>query len=199
MARKLRVQFPGALYHVVNRGNYRRDVFESAGAAQAFVTALEEATPTFGWRVHAYVVMRNHYHFVVETPKPNLVSGMHWLQSTLATRFNRHRTERGHLFQGRYHAGLIEDFRVLEHVVDYVHLNPVMRAGMLVAEERSEERSGEAGVGGAVEARDDPDGGLDCQTVGDGNTPECGHPITGTKADPQEAMKRNGQCYGDPC
>lgn len=133
MARKLRVQFPGALYHVVNRGNYRRDVFESAGAAQAFVTALEEATQTFGWRIHAYVVMRNHYHFVVETPKPNLVSGMHWLQSTLATRFNRYRTERGHLFQGRYHAGLIEDFRVLEHVVDYVHLNPV-RAGIVPVE-----------------------------------------------------------------
>jgi REP element-mobilizing transposase RayT len=139
MARKLRVQFPGALYHVVNRGNYRRDVFESAGAAQAFVTALEEATPTFGWRVHAYVVMRNHYHFVVETPKPNLVSGMHWLQSTLATRFNRLRTERGHLFQGRYHAGLIEDFRVLEHVVDYVHLNPV-RAGIVPVENAAQFR-----------------------------------------------------------
>jgi REP element-mobilizing transposase RayT len=124
MARKLRVQYPGALYHVVNRGNYRRDVFESVGAAQALVTAVEEAAQAFGWRIHAYVVMRNHYHLVVETTKPNLVSGMHWLQSTLARRFNRFRTERGHLFQGRYHAGLIEDFRVLEDMGEYHRLMP---------------------------------------------------------------------------
>jgi putative transposase len=136
MARKLRIEFPGALYHVVNRGNYRRDVFETTGAAQAFVTVLEEATAAFGWRVHAYVVMRNHYHVALETPQPNLVAGMHWLQSTLATRFNRYRAERGHLFQGRYHAGLIEDFRVLEHVVDYIHLNP-SRAGIIPADQAS--------------------------------------------------------------
>jgi REP element-mobilizing transposase RayT len=88
MARKLRIEYPGALYHVINRGNYRRDVFESAGAAEAFVAALREAVAQYGWRVHAYVVMRNHYHLAVETPQPNLVEGMHWLQSTLATRFN---------------------------------------------------------------------------------------------------------------
>ena len=128
------MEYAGALYHVVNRGNYRRDVFESAGAAQALVTALEEASVAYGWRVHAYVVMRNHYHLVIETPQPNLVDGMHWMQSTLSTRFNRYRSESGHLFQGRYHAGLIEDFRVLEQVVDYVHLNPV-RAGIIAAEQ----------------------------------------------------------------
>jgi len=78
--------------------------------------------------------MRNHYHIVLETPRPNLVEGMHWLQSTVATRFNRFRDERGHLFQGRYHSGLIEDYRVLGHVVDYVHLNPV-RAGIVAADQ----------------------------------------------------------------
>jgi putative transposase len=79
-------------------------------------------------------VMRNHYHIVLETPQPNLVEGMHWLQSAYATRFNRLRAERGHLFQGRYHAGLIEDYRILGHVVDYVHLNPV-RAGIVAADQ----------------------------------------------------------------
>ena len=62
MARKLRIEYPGALYHVINRGNYRRDVFETAGAATAFVKALMEATAQYGWRIHAYVVMRNHWY-----------------------------------------------------------------------------------------------------------------------------------------
>jgi REP element-mobilizing transposase RayT len=136
MARKLRVQYEGAFYHVVNRGNYRRDVFESPDAAQAFVSVLEEATLAYGWKCHSYAVMRNHYHIVLETPQPNLVAGMHWLQGTLATRFNRFRSEHGHLFQGRYHAGLIEDCRILGHVVDYVHLNPV-RAGIVPGNQAS--------------------------------------------------------------
>jgi putative transposase len=134
MARKLRIEYEGALYHVINRGNYRRDVFESAGAAQAFETALLETCAAHGWRLHAYVIMRNHYHLAVETPRANLVDGMHWLQSTYATRFNRLRQERGHLFQGRYQALLVEDTAALARVVDYIHLNPV-RAGIMTAEQ----------------------------------------------------------------
>lgn len=133
MARKLRIQYEGALYHVINRGNYRRDVFESVGAAQAFEEALMEACEVNGWRLHAYVVMRNHYHLAVETPRANLVEGMHWLQSTFATRFNRLREERGHLFQGRYQALLIENAAALANVVDYIHLNPV-RAGIVAGD-----------------------------------------------------------------
>jgi len=125
MARRLRIQYEGAIYHVINRGNYRRDVFETVGAAQAFEAALIEACENYGWRLHAHVVMRNHYHLAVETPRANLVEGMHWLQSTYATRFNRLRRERGHLFQGRYQALLIEDTAALARVVDYIHLNPV--------------------------------------------------------------------------
>lgn len=125
MARKLRIQYEGALYHVINRGNYRRDVFESVGAAQAFEAALMETCEVNGWRLYAYVVMRNHYHLAIATPRANLVEGMHWLQSTFATRFNRLRQERGHLFQGRYQALLIENAQALANVVDYIHLNPV--------------------------------------------------------------------------
>lgn len=125
MARKLRIQYAGAIYHVINRGNYRRDLFETVGAAQAFLSAMFEATARYGWSLHGYVLMRNHYHMALETPKPNLVEGMHWLQSTIATRFNRFRQERGHLFQGRYQSILVEDFAALARVVDYIHLNPV--------------------------------------------------------------------------
>jgi len=125
MARKLRIQFPGATYHVINRGNYRRDLFVSAPEAQAFLETLREAASLMGWRLHAYALMRNHYHLAITTPEPNLVQGMHWLQSTWATRFNRFRQERGHLFQGRYQSLLIEDAAALARVVDYIHLNPV--------------------------------------------------------------------------
>lgn len=125
MARRLRIEFPGAIYHVINRGNYRRDLFISAGEAQAFLDTVQEAAALMRWRVHAYVLLRNHYHLAIETPEPNLVAGMHWLQSTWATRFNRFRQERGHLFQGRYQSLLIEDTHALARVVDYIHLNPV--------------------------------------------------------------------------
>jgi REP element-mobilizing transposase RayT len=125
MARKLRIQFPGALYHVINRGNYRRDLFISPSEAEAFLETLREAKRLMGWSVHAYALMRNHYHLAIETPEPNLVEGMHWLQSTWATRFNRFRQEHGHLFQGRYQSILVEDAASLGRVVDYLHLNPV--------------------------------------------------------------------------
>lgn len=113
------------MYHVINRGNYKSDVFADQGAAHAFVKTLEEATERFGWRVAAYVVMRNHYHIAIQTPEPNLSTGMHWLQCTFATRFNRLRSEHGHLFQGRYKAILLETAHDLARVADYIHLNPL--------------------------------------------------------------------------
>jgi REP element-mobilizing transposase RayT len=134
MARKLRIEFEGAIYHVLNRGNYRRDLFMNAGEAQAFVGALREAVKIYGWRLHAYAVMRNHYHLAVQTPQPNLKEGMHWLQSTFGTRFNRLHSERGHLFQGRYQALLVEDDAALTRLVNYIHLNPV-RAGIVSPEQ----------------------------------------------------------------
>ena len=75
MARKLRIEYEGALYHVINRGNYRADIFASDGAREAFEDCLWEACEKTGWRVHAYVIMRNHYHVALETPNGDLVAG----------------------------------------------------------------------------------------------------------------------------
>lgn len=139
MPRKLRLEFPGACYHVINRGNYRTEVFGTSGAKLAFETCLFEACAISGWRLHAFVIMRNHFHLAVETPTGNLVKGMHWLQCTFATRFNRLRDERGHLFQGRYKALLVEDGEYFTTVTDYIHLNPV-RAGLCLVANLEEYR-----------------------------------------------------------
>ena len=132
MARKLRLEFPGAIYHVLNRGNYRAFVFKSAGAKQAFEECVFAACARSGWLLHAFVIMGNHYHLAVETPQGNLVAGMQWLQSTFANRFNQLRGERGHLFQGRYKALLVEEGTALGLLCHYLHLNPV-RAGIVSA------------------------------------------------------------------
>ena len=129
MARKVRLEFEGAIYHIINRGNYRRWVFKSEGAGKSFEKCLFEACEKSGWVLHAYVLMGNHYHLAIETPEANLVSGMTWLQSTFAVRFNRMRKEHGHLFQGRYKALLVQDGGWLGNLCHYIHLNPV-RAGL---------------------------------------------------------------------
>lgn len=133
MARKLRLEFPGACYHVINRGNYRADVFRTEKTKAAFEACLFEACQKSGWVLHGFVIMRNHYHLALETPHGNLVAGMQWLQATFANRFNKLRGERGHLFQGRYKALLVEAGEPLGLVCHYVHLNPV-RAGVLPVE-----------------------------------------------------------------
>lgn len=128
MARKLRLEFAGACYHVFNRGNYRRDLFAGKGAAESFQDCLGEACVSFGWLIHAYAIMRNHFHLAVETPEPNLSTGMKWLQGTWALRFNRFHGECGRPFQGRYKAKHVEPGHALAQVAHYIHLNPA-RAG----------------------------------------------------------------------
>lgn len=130
MARKLRLEFPGAIYHVINRGNYRAYVFKTEGAKHAFEECLFAACERSGWLLHAFVIMGNHYHLALETPQGNLVAGMQWLQSTFASRFNKLRGERGHLFQGRYQSLLVEEGEALGLLCHYLHLNPV-RAGIV--------------------------------------------------------------------
>jgi putative transposase len=130
MARKLRLEFPGAIYHVINRGNYRRWIFAAERTKAAFEACLFEACQRSHWRLHAHVVMSNHFHLALETPLGNLASGMQWMESTFANRFNRLRNERGHLFQSRYKALVVEPGDALGHVCHYIHLNPV-RAGLV--------------------------------------------------------------------
>jgi putative transposase len=134
MARKLRIQYPGAIYHVLNRGDRREDIFGDDADRQRFLETLAEACEKTAWQVHAYCLMSNHFHLVVETPRPNLVVGMKWLLGTYTSRYNRRHKEFGHLFSGRYKALLVEGSGngYLKTVCDYVHLNPV-RARVLTA------------------------------------------------------------------
>jgi len=129
MARPLRMEFEDGIYHVINRGNYRANLFASDRTKGAFLKCLGEACEKTGWRIHAWCVMSNHYHLAIETPQANLVDGMSWLQGTFATRFNRMRKEHGHLFQGRYKSLIVDPGDGLGALCHYIHLNPV-RAGL---------------------------------------------------------------------
>ncbi len=132
MPRGPRIETNEGVYHVINRGNYRSYVFEDDGAKDAFEACLLEACDRFGWLLHAYYVMGNHFHLCIATPRGNLSEGMRWLQGTYAARFNRYRKEKGHLFQGRFKSLVVESGMHLCDLVDYIHLNPV-RAGIVVA------------------------------------------------------------------
>jgi putative transposase len=132
MARKLRIQYEGAIYHVMNRGDRREDIFHSDEDRQLFLKTLGEACDKTGWQVHAYCLMRNHFHLVVETPRANLVAGMKWFLGTYTARFNRRHRYFGHLFSGRYKSLIVDGSGngYLRTVCDYVHLNPA-RAKLL--------------------------------------------------------------------
>jgi REP element-mobilizing transposase RayT len=139
MPRKLRLEYAGAIQHVINRGNYRLDIFADERAKGAFEACLFETCEKSRWILHAFTIMRNHFHLSLETPEPNLIEGMQWLQGTFAVRFNRFRNERGHLFQGRYKAILTEEGKSLGEVCDYIHLNPI-KAGIVPLERLQEYR-----------------------------------------------------------
>lgn len=133
MARKARIERSEGIYHVINRGNYRSFIFESEGAKGSFEGTLFEACQRFRWDLKAYALLSNHFHLCVGTPLGNLSAGMRWLQSTYAMRFNRYRQERGHLFQGRFKALIVEPGASVIELVNYIHLNPV-RAGLVSLE-----------------------------------------------------------------
>lgn len=138
MARKLRVEYPGACYHVINRGNFQSKIFLAKGGAEAFERTLFQACERFGWKLSAFVIMSNHFHLAVETPEPNLSLGMKWLQGTWVMRNNRFRRRTGRPFQGRFKGILLEP-EALAPVTSYIHLNP-QRAGIESVEQVGEYR-----------------------------------------------------------
>jgi len=136
MARKIRVQYPGAIYHAMNRGDRREAIFNGDNDRLLFLETLAEACDKTDWQIHAWCLMKNHFHLVVETPRGNLVEGMQWLLGVYTNRFNHRQKEFGHLFNGRYKALHVDGSGngYLKSVCDYVHLNPV-RAGLILGEQ----------------------------------------------------------------
>lgn len=129
MARQRRIEYPGALYHVLARGDRKEAIVYNDGDREAFLRTVGEMCERTGIRVHAFVLLNNHYHLVLETPEANLVEGMSWLQNTYTRRFNVYHGLWGHLFGGRYKSIVVDETPdYFRRVVDYVHLNPV-RAG----------------------------------------------------------------------
>lgn len=135
MPRPLRIEYAGACYHVMSRGDRREAIFADDEDRERLLAALGEACAKTGWRVHAGCLMSNHFHLVVETPQPNLSIGMKWLLGTYTQRFNRRHHHWGHLFGGRFKAQPIDERSpgYLATACNYVHLNPV-RAGLVGAD-----------------------------------------------------------------
>jgi REP element-mobilizing transposase RayT len=125
MARPLRIEYPGAFYHVTSRGNERKAVFKSLSDRERFLTYLESATERYGAVIHVYCLMDTHYHLFIETPSGKLSRIMQHINGAYTTYFNRKRERSGHLFQGRYMAILVEADEYAMELSRYVHLNPV--------------------------------------------------------------------------
>ena len=131
MARPLRLQFPGGIYHVTARGNDRRPIFEDDDDCARFLIVLASIVARYHVLCHAYCLMGNHYHLLLETPEANLSLAMRQLNGVYAQRFNRQHDRGGHLLQGRFGAQLVDGDTYLWEVCRYIVLNPV-RAGLVV-------------------------------------------------------------------
>lgn len=130
MARPLRIEYAGAFYHVMHRGNAGEDLFKSDRDREALLEYFCKAVERYAIKVHTYCLMTNHYHLLIETPQANLSQAIKWINVSYAAYFNRKRRRRGHLFQGRFKAVLVDADEYLKHLSRYIHLNPV-RAGLV--------------------------------------------------------------------
>src|SRR6202044_3779906 len=137
MPRRLRIEFEGAIYHVMARGNARQRIVRDDADRQRLIEGLEQAVIRYGWELPCYVVMGNHLHLLVKTPRPNLGAGMQSFLPGYAIWSGRRWRRTGHLFQGRYRAEMIEDESYYWTVSRYIHLNPV-RAGLVARPEQWE-------------------------------------------------------------
>ena len=138
MPRKPRVEYAGAIYHVMSRGNHGDSIFRDETDCEMFIDTLDEACIKTGWLVHAFVLMGNHYHLLLETPEANLVAGMKWLQGTYTQRFNSRHKVWGHLLQGRYKAIPVDQDTkggYFQTVANYIHLNPARAKSFDLEEE----------------------------------------------------------------
>ena len=111
MPRQMRIEYAGAIYHVLSRGNRQQAIFLDDVDRQDFLKTLAEGCQKTGFAVHAYCLMKNHFHLVVETPQANLVAGMRWLLSAYSLRLNHRHKLFGHVFSGRYKALVVDDHR----------------------------------------------------------------------------------------
>jgi len=132
MSRPLRIEFSGALYHVTSRGNAQSDIYLDDQDRRDYLSVLSDVCHRFNWTVHAYCLMSNHYHLLIETPDANLSQGMRQLNGVYTQSFNRAHSRVGHVFQGRYKAILVEKDNYLLELARYIVLNPV-RARMVRA------------------------------------------------------------------
>jgi len=130
MARSLRVEYPGAYYHVMNRGNKREDIFMSDYDRKKFLEYLSIVKERFSINIHTYCLMSNHYHLLLEIQEPNLSKAIKWLNGSYALYVNAKYKRGGHLFQGRFKSIIIEADLYLKELSRYIHLNPV-RANMV--------------------------------------------------------------------
>lgn len=125
MARPLRISYPNAFYHVTCRGNDRRVIFRDDHDRTRFLAQLESALEIFSVRLHAYVLMSNHFHLIVETPKANLSEFMRQFNISYTSYYNRRHGRIGHLYQGRFKAIVVDKDSYLLELSRYVHLNPI--------------------------------------------------------------------------
>ncbi|MCP4407298.1 MAG: addiction module toxin RelE [Gammaproteobacteria bacterium] len=130
MARPLRIEYAGALYHITSRGDKKSDIYQDDHDRESFLETLGEVCQRYNWILHAYCLMNNHYHLLVETPEVNLSSGMRQLNGVYTQRFNRYHNQVGHVFQGRYKAIIVQKEPYLLELARYIVLNPV-RARMV--------------------------------------------------------------------
>ncbi|MCK4810045.1 MAG: transposase [Candidatus Omnitrophica bacterium] len=135
MARPLRIEYPGAFYHVIARGNEKREIFSSESNLERFLEYLAKAYRRYKIKVHAYCLMHNHYHLLVETPYGNLSRSMQYINSSYTTYYNVAKKRVGHLFQGRYKGILVDKDAYIQELSRYIHLNPVKAKRIRIPEQ----------------------------------------------------------------